>query len=87
MQNVTPVAMSALALELAPAVMFGCAAERVIRAVERRPVALRLSLPALLVVPYAMVSISAHIFQWTWFALYALLPVAIAGLLMRAARV
>jgi membrane protease YdiL (CAAX protease family) len=33
-----------------------------------------------------MVSISAHIFQWTWFALYAVLPVAIAWLLMRAAR-
>ncbi|MFZ1930469.1 MAG: CPBP family intramembrane glutamic endopeptidase, partial [Candidatus Sulfotelmatobacter sp.] len=49
------------------------------------PIALRLSLPALLVVPYAMVSISAHIFQWTWFALYMFLPVAIAGLLMRAA--
>ncbi|MGB9362364.1 MAG: CPBP family intramembrane glutamic endopeptidase, partial [Candidatus Sulfotelmatobacter sp.] len=61
-------------------------AERVARTVERWPVALRLGLPALLAVPYAMVSISGHIFQWTWFALYALLPVAIASLLMRAAR-
>ncbi len=86
MQNVTPVAMAALALELTAAVLFGCAAERVARAVERWPLALRLSFPALLVLPYVMVSISAHIFQWTWFALYAVLPVAIAGLLMRAAR-
>lgn len=85
MQNVTPVAMAALALELAPAVTFGFTGKRVIRAMQRWPVALRLSLPALLVVPYAMVSLSAHIFQWTWFALYALLPVAIAALLMRAA--
>ncbi len=85
MQNVTPVALAALALELAPAVTFGCTGERVIRAVQRWPVALRLSLPALLVVPYAMVSLSAHIFEWTGFALYALLPVAIAALLMRAA--
>jgi membrane protease YdiL (CAAX protease family) len=54
--------------------------------VERWPVALRLGLPALFVAPYAMVSVSAHIFQWTWFALYALLPVAIAGLLIRGAR-
>jgi len=86
MQNVTPVAIGALVLELAPAVLFGCASGRVARAVERWPVALRLSLPALLVVPYAMVSLSAHIFEWTWFALYAVLPVAIAGLLLRAAR-
>ncbi len=85
MQNVTPIAIAALGLELAPAVLFGCAAKRVARAVERWPVALRLSLPALFVVPYAMVSISAHMFRWAWFALYAALPVAIAWLLMRAA--
>src|SRR5580692_12144513 len=85
MQNVTPIAIAALGLELAPAVLFGCAAERVARAVERWPQALRLSLPALFVVPYAMVSISAHMFRWAWFALYAALPVAIAWLLMRAA--
>ena len=85
MQNVTPISIAALALELAPAVVFGCAAERTARAVARLPVALQVSLPAVLVVPYVMVSISAHAFQWTWFALYALLPVAIASLLMRAA--
>jgi len=87
MQNVTPVAIGALALELASAVLFGFATERVTRALERWPVVLRLALPALFVAPYAMVSVSAHIFQWTSFALYALLPVAIAGLLMRATQV
>src|SRR5271154_2365497 len=85
MQNVTPIAIAALALELAPAVLFGCAAGRVARAVERWPVALRIGLPALLAAPYAMVSISQHMFRWEWFALYAALPVAIAGLLMQAA--
>jgi len=64
MQNVTPVAIAALALELAPAVLFGLAAERVARAVGRWPVAVRLLLPALLVAPYVMVSISAHLFRW-----------------------
>jgi membrane protease YdiL (CAAX protease family) len=87
MQNVTPVAIGALALELASAVMFGFATERLTRALERWPVVLRLALPALFVAPYAMVSVSAHIVQWTSFALYALLPVAIAGLLMRATQV
>jgi uncharacterized protein len=86
MQNVTPVAMAALVLELAPAVLFGFATERVARTVERWPQVLRLSLPALFVLPYAMVAVAAHIFQWMWFILYAVLPVAIAGLLMRAAR-
>jgi len=85
MQNVTPLAVAALVLELAPAVLFGLAAEQITRAVQRWPVALRLSVPALLVAPYAMVSLSAHRFQWSWFALYAVLPVAIAWLLLHAA--
>jgi membrane protease YdiL (CAAX protease family) len=84
MQNVTPIAIAALALELAPAVLFGLATERIARAVARWPLAKRITLPALLVVPYAMVAVSAHMFRWDWFALYAVLPVAIAWLLMRA---
>jgi membrane protease YdiL (CAAX protease family) len=85
MQNVTPIAMAALGLELAPAVLFGLAAERIAGAVGRWPVAVRVSLPALFVAPYVMVSISEHMFRWAWFALYAALPVAIAWLLLRAA--
>jgi membrane protease YdiL (CAAX protease family) len=85
MQNVTPVAIAALALELAPAVLFGCAAERVARAVGRWPVVVRIVLPALLAAPYVMVSISQNVFRWEWFALYAVLPVVIAWLLMSAA--
>ncbi|HEV3308583.1 MAG TPA: CPBP family intramembrane glutamic endopeptidase [Candidatus Sulfotelmatobacter sp.] len=85
MQNVTPAAMAALTLELAPAVLFGCMTERIARTVACWPMALRVGLPALFVVPYVLVSISAHIFRWEWFALYAALPVAIAWLLMRAA--
>ncbi|MGA8216501.1 MAG: CPBP family intramembrane glutamic endopeptidase [Candidatus Sulfotelmatobacter sp.] len=85
MQNVTPVAIAALGLELAPAVLFGCAAERVARAVGRWPAAVRVCLPALLVLPYVMVSIPGHVFRWEWCALYAALPVAIAWLLLRTA--
>jgi uncharacterized protein len=85
MQNVTPVAIAAFGLELVPAVLFGCVADRVVRALGRWPVAVRLSFPALLVAPYVMVSISEHMFRWEWFALYAVLPVAIAWLLLRAA--
>src|SRR5277367_1848688 len=85
MQNVTPIAVTPLVLELAPAVAFGCAAQRIARAVQRWPAFVRASVPALLAVPYGMVSISQHMFRWDWFALYALLPVAITLLLMRAA--
>ena len=85
MQNVTPIAVAALALELAPAVLFGLASARMARMVARCPIPLRLGLPAVFVAPYLMVSISAHAFRWEWFALYALLPVAVAWLEMRAA--
>jgi uncharacterized protein len=84
MQNVTPVAIAALGLELAPAVLLGLAADRVARTVERWPVAVRVSLPALFVAPYVMVSISQHIFLWGWFAIYAALPVVVAWLLLDA---
>lgn len=84
MQHVTPVAIAALALELAPAVLFGFAAERIARAVGRWPAVGRVSLPAFFVLPYVLVSISAHMFRWGWFLLYAALPVVIAWLLLRA---
>jgi membrane protease YdiL (CAAX protease family) len=85
MQNVTPAAIAALALELTPAVMFGLAGERLPRAVQRLPAFVRVSLPALFVVPYLIVTISQQMFHWGWFALYLALPVAIAWLLLRAA--
>lgn len=50
------------------------------------PAWLRFTAPALLCVPYVLVAGSAGIFRWQWCALYALLPVAVALLLARAAR-
>jgi hypothetical protein len=85
MQNVTPIAIAALGVELAVAVAFGFATERVARGVGRWPAAVRIILPALLVAPYVLVSISQHVFQWRWAALYAALPVVIAWLLTPAA--
>ncbi|MGA8622669.1 MAG: CPBP family intramembrane glutamic endopeptidase [Candidatus Sulfotelmatobacter sp.] len=85
MQNVTPIAIAALGLELVPAVLFGIAAERVAHVVGRWSAAARVTLPAAFVAPYLLVSVSQHVFRWGWFALYAALPVAIAWLLLRAA--
>ena len=85
MSNVTPVVIAVLVAELAPAAAFGFAGERVAQAVGewRRPV--RLLLPALLALPYVVITATQHMFRWQWLALYALLPVAMAWLLAQAA--
>ena len=86
MSNVTPVVLVVLVAELIPAAAFGFAAERVEKAVGRWPFAVRVALPALCVVPYVVLALSQCVFQWQWFALYAVLPVVIAWLLERAAK-
>src|ERR1700735_131811 len=45
------------------------------------PVALRIVAPALLALPYVLVSTSNGLFRWSWLALYTLLPVVISLLL------
>jgi membrane protease YdiL (CAAX protease family) len=85
MQNVTPLAIAVLGLELIPAVAFGFATEPIARAVQRWPAFVRIILPATLVLPYVLIAASWHIFRWQWLALYAVLPVVIAWLLSQAA--
>jgi uncharacterized protein len=55
-----------------------------VRPAKQLPTAVRFLRPAGLCVPYALVAWSTHIFHWSWFALYALLPVAIAALMLQA---
>jgi len=50
----------------------------------RLPVSLRILAPALLGLPYALVSLSNGYFHWPWLALYTLLPVSISLLLYEA---
>jgi membrane protease YdiL (CAAX protease family) len=85
MSNVTPVVIAVLVAELVPAAAFGFAAEGVARAVGRWPLAVRVAIPALLVIPYVVIAASQHMFRWDWFMLYAALPVIMAWLLARAA--
>ncbi|HUA16365.1 MAG TPA: CPBP family intramembrane glutamic endopeptidase [Verrucomicrobiae bacterium] len=87
MQNVTPVAVAVLVAELVPAALFGFAPQWPPRLVQRWPARARTLLPALFGLPYAFLAGWLHIFQWNWFALYALLPVGMAWLLGQAARV
>jgi uncharacterized protein len=81
MQHATPAAVAVLAVELAPAAIFAFAADRAARLMARWPFSVRWLLPSLLALPYAAIAISQHIFQWRWFTLYAVLPVAMAWLL------
>jgi uncharacterized protein len=85
MTNATPVAAAVLAAELLPALAFGFAGERAGRAIARWPFALRVAAPVVLVLPYAALAILQHMFRWEWFAMYAILPVAMAWLMEGAA--
>lgn len=87
MSNATPVVIVVLVAELVPAAALGLATERVAGTVGRWPAAVRLGLPAVLAMPYLIIAASWHLFRWQWFALYAALPVLIACLLDRAAKV
>lgn len=52
--------------------------------VRKLPLSAQLGLPVVLCIPYVLVACGAGIFRWGWFALYAILPVAIATLLWQA---
>ncbi|WP_353064231.1 CPBP family intramembrane metalloprotease [Tunturibacter psychrotolerans] len=52
--------------------------------IQGSPTPIRLLLPAILCLPYLIVSKATSTFLWDWFALYALLPVAVALLLQHA---
>jgi uncharacterized protein len=78
---VTPANVIAALLALAPylwAAFFPQSSAARVRALPR---AAQLLSPALLSVPYLLVSWGAGIFRWGWFAVYLALPVAIAVLL------
>jgi CAAX protease family protein len=85
MQNASIVDIAVLALELAPAALFGLAGDRVGEACARWTAARQTLLPALCVLPYVLISLAHHMFSWRWCAIYAALPVAIAWLMSRAA--
>lgn len=83
----TPIAIAVLLAELVPAAAFGFAPERAVKALSRWTSTTRLMVPVVFVLPYATLAASQHIFRWSWFALYAALPVVMTWLLQQAARV
>jgi len=85
MSNATPVEIAVLVAELVPAAAFGFASERLAAAIGRWPSAIRILLPVLLVLPYVAVVASQGTLRLGWVALYAIVPVAMAWLLVQAA--
>ena len=57
---------------------------RSLQLAQQWPLRLRILAPALLGLPYALVSSSTGLFRWSWLALYTLLPVLISLLLYQA---
>ncbi len=76
-----PEIVAAAILLLIPLLFAGCAPERFRALSPSLPLVWRYTVAALLCAPYALVAHAFGIFRWEWFALYALLPVAIAAIL------
>ena len=87
MALITPVNVIAALLTLVPYLAVAFFPDSAAARVRALPNWARLACPAALSIPYLLVASGAGMFRWGWFALYALLPVAIALLLGQAARV
>ncbi len=87
MALITPVNVIAALLTLVPYLAVAFFAGSVAARVRAWQTWVRFASPAALSVPYLLVACGAGVFRRGWFAVYALLPVAIALLLSEAARV
>jgi len=74
----TPLLVIAALLALAPYLAAAFFASAVHGCARRLPAWAQVAGPALLAIPYALVSIDSGAFSWTWLALYALFPAAMA---------
>jgi len=83
---ITPANVIAAVLTLMPLVAAAFFARRVGGCARRLAGWAQIACPAALSVPYVIVTLDAGQFRWGWFAMYALLPVALAGLLWQAMR-
>ena len=71
---------------LAPLLYAAFAPERFASQVHKLPRLLRILLPALLCLPYVLVTKAHGMLHWSWLSLYALLPVAVAWWMDQASR-
>ena len=83
---ITPANLIAALLNLIPYLAVGFFPQAVTAQVRRLPTWAQVALPTVFCVPYVLVSCAAGIFRFQWLAIYALLPMAIAALLMQAGK-
>jgi membrane protease YdiL (CAAX protease family) len=83
----TPANAIAALLTLIPFLGAAFFPQRVAGWVRKFPVWAQILCPAVLSVPYLLVTCSAGVFRWGWLALYAALPVVVASLLWQAGRI
>jgi hypothetical protein len=81
---ITPANSIAALLTLIPLLAAAFFPWRMAGWVSMLPLWARLLSPAILSVPYVLVTCAAGVFRWGWLALYVLLPVAVASLLWQA---
>jgi hypothetical protein len=79
--------VAAACLTLLPLVAVGFFGEWIVRQSGKLPTWVRVVRPAVLCVPYVLVSSAGGMFRWTWLLVYALLPVVVAGLMLDGKRV
>ena len=84
---ITPANLIAALLALAPFLAAAFFPQWASGRARSLPLWAQLASPAVLCLPYLLVAVGGGVFRWGWFALYALLPVAVAGLLWQAGRV
>ena len=84
---VSPAIVIAALLTLIPFVSAAFFSRKLLATTETLPEWLQRLAPAALSVPYLLVACSAGIFRWGWFAVYALLPIAVSWLLCQARRI
>lgn len=82
--TIGPALWAAAALTLIPLLATAFFSRTLTASVEWLPLPVRLLCPAVLCVPYVLVTSSLNAFRWDWFALYVLLPVAVAVLSWKA---
>ena len=81
MYPVSPLIVIAAVVALVPYLAAGFFPARFVARVRALPVSVRVILPAVLCVPYVLVTVDRGRFSLDWLALYAALPVAMAALL------
>ena len=82
----TPLEIAVAVLSMAPLFAFGFCGKSVCRLLGRPRPQIKVLSSIVLVVPYFVIALADHVFQWRWFAIYAAVPIGITAALWLAAK-